>query len=441
MSELQNQSQNRASAADRGGRGVVIIGGGQAGLQAAASLRSEGFDGKVTIVAEEPGLPYQRPPLSKDYLKARPADGADGASASPLPLRGEAFFAEQQIDLRTGTAAVAVDRSAQAVSLADGAVLDYDSLVFATGARNRELPTPGIDLPGIHGLRTLEDAEQLGRALDTARNVVVVGAGFIGLEFATAALARGCQVTVLEFAPRPMGRALTPLLGDWFAGAHRALGIDLRLNEGIASFEAGDDGRVGFAVSTTGDRYPADLVVAGVGVQPNDQLATEAGLETANGIVVDAHLRTADPDIYAIGDCAAFPCVHAGGPFRLESVQNATDHARHVARVILGAEDAYAELPWFWSTQGPFRLQMANIVRAGDETVVVGDPDPAHPKFSVFCFRDGILAAVESVNMPSDHLSARKVLAAGMQITREEVLTEGFSLRAAYKERAQPAAV
>lgn len=444
MSAQKNQNQSPSAAADQDVCGVVIIGGGQAGLQAAASLRSEGFTGEVTIVAEEPGLPYQRPPLSKDYLKARLTDGADGVggtSASPLPLRGEAFFADQSITLLTGRTAVAVDRPSQTVALADGTVLGYDSLVFATGARNRELPTPGIDLPGIHGLRTLEDAELLGAALDTARNVVVVGAGFIGLEFATAALARGCRVTVLEFAPRPMGRALTPLLGDWFAGAHRDLGLDLRLNEGIASFEAGDDGRVAFAVSTTGDRYPADLVVAGVGVQPNDHLAAEAGLETANGIVVDAHLRTIDPNIYAIGDCAAFPCVHAGGPFRLESVQNATDHARHVAGVILGADAPYAELPWFWSTQGPFRLQMANIVRADDETVVVGDPDPASPTFSVFCFRDGILAAVESVNMPSDHLSARKILAAGIQITREEALSEGFSLRAAYKERTQPAAV
>ncbi|MGW9550797.1 NAD(P)/FAD-dependent oxidoreductase [Citricoccus zhacaiensis] len=412
---------------------AVIIGGGQAGLQAAASLREGGYAGPVTIVAEEPGQPYQRPPLSKDYLK-------DHSSAAPLPLRGPAFCAEQDIDLRAGSAATGVDRQSRTVTLADGTVLPYTSLILATGARNRELPTPGLELPGIHGLRTLADAEQLGAALDTARNVVVVGAGFIGLEFATAALARGSHVTVLEFAPRPMGRALTPLLGDWFADAHRQLGLDLRLNEGIAAFEAGDDGRVGFAVSTTGKRYPADLVVAGVGVQPNDQLAAEAGLETANGIVVDANLRTEDPDVYAIGDCANFPCEHAGGPFRLESVQNATDHARHVAKVILGAEVPYRELPWFWSTQGPFRLQMANIVRAQDETVVVGDPDPANPKFSVFCFRDGVLAAVESVNQPGDHLAARKILAAGIEVSREEALTEGFSLRTAYKERTRVAA-
>ncbi|MFC7401388.1 NAD(P)/FAD-dependent oxidoreductase [Citricoccus sp. GCM10030269] len=416
---------------------VVIIGGGQAGIQAADSLRSGGFGGPITIVADEPGQPYQRPPLSKDYLKgsAQKPDDDGGARPAPLPLRGPSFFTDQNITLLTATAAVSIDRASHRVRLADGTSLSYGTLILATGARNRELPTPGMELPGVHGLRTLRDAEALGAALGSARNVVVIGAGFIGLEFATAALARGCQVTVLEFAPRPMGRAVTALLGDWFAQAHRQAGVDLRVNEGIAALEPGDDGRVGFAVSTTGERYPADLVVTGVGVQPNDQLAAAAGLDVANGIVVDANLRTADPDVYAIGDCANFPCEHAGGPFRLESVQNATDQARHVARVILGADEPYRELPWFWSTQGAFRLQMANIVRPDDETIVLGDQDGA--SFSVLCFRDGILAAVESVNKPADHLSARKILAAGIQISRDEALAEGFSLRAAYKSRAE----
>jgi 3-phenylpropionate/trans-cinnamate dioxygenase ferredoxin reductase subunit len=411
--------------------GVVIIGGGQAGLQTAASLRTEGFTGDITIVADEACQPYHRPPLSKDYLQGQ-------EDAAPLPLRGPDFFAERAITLLTGRAAIAVDRDAKEVRLADGTTLDYGTLVFATGARNRALPTPGVDLPGIHGLRTLQDAETLGRALGTAQDVVVIGAGFIGLEFATAALARGCNVTVLEFAPRPMGRALSPRLGEWFAQAHRDMGIDLRLNEGIASFEAGDDGRVAVAVSTAGERYAADLVVVGVGVVPNDELAAAAGLETANGIVVDSNLRTTDPDVYAIGDCANFPCVHAGGPFRLESVQNATDHARHVAKAVLGHDEPYGDLPWFWSTQGPFRLQMANIVQPDDETILLGDLENA--KFSVACFRDGVLTAVESVNMPSDHLAARKILSAGIAIPREEVESEGFSLRAAYKKRTEPVA-
>jgi len=334
---------------------------------------------------------------------------------------------------------VDVDRRAKKVYLADDTTLDYTTLVFATGARNRRLSISGADLPGINSLRTVADAECLRDALGRARNVVVVGAGFIGLEFATAALAHGCQVTVLEFAPRPMGRALTPLLGDWFAQAHRGLGIDVRLGEGIDAFEAGDDGHLVVAVSTTGERYPADLVVVGVGVQPNDELVARSGLETANGIVVDPRLRTADPEVYAIGDCANFPSQHAGQRLRLESVQNATDQARHVARVIMGAAVPYAEVPWFWSTQGPFRLQIAGLVRSGDETVVLGDLEAG--KFSTLSFRDGRLAAVESVNMPADHLSARKILAEGIAVTREEVLQEGFSLRTAYKERSRSAAV
>lgn len=401
--------------------GVVIIGGGQAGLQVADSLRAGGYTDAVTVLAEEAGLPYQRPPLSKDYL-------AQGKEPAPLPLRGESFFADKDIDLRSGAAAVAVDRAARTVELADGGTLAYDHLVFATGAANRVLSCEGAELEGVHGLKTLGDAERLHRALGAARNVVVVGAGFIGLEFAAAARARGCGVTVLEFAARPMGRALSAEMGAWFAAAHAGLGVALRLGEGIERFDAGPDGRVAAAVSTAGTRYPADLVVVGIGVVPNDALAAAAGLETANGIVVDGALRTADPAALAVGDCASFPSAHAGARTRLESVQNATDQGRHAARTILGAAAPYAELPWFWSTQGPFRLQIAGLSAPGDPTVRNGDP--AGGKFSVLCFRDGRLAAVESVNSPADHMAARKLIAAGAGPTPEEAAADGFSLKA-----------
>lgn len=400
---------------------VVIIGGGQAGLQAADTLRTEGYGGKIDVIAEESCLPYQRPPLSKDYL-------APGKEAAPLPLRGASFFAEKNITLHEGLQALAVDRVERKVKLTDGS-LDYDHLVFATGARNRILDCPGASLPGIHGLKTLADAEGLHAALPAARNIVIIGAGFIGLEFAAAALAHGCNVTVLEFAPRPMGRALTPVMSDWFASTHRTQGINLRLGEGIDRFETGADGRVGAAVSTTGASYPADLVLVGIGVQPNDTLASEAGLEISNGIVVDETLRTADPAVLAIGDCASFPSAHAQARLRLESVQNATDQARHAARIILGAESPYTALPWFWSTQGPYRLQMAGLARPDDDMLVLGDQTAA--KFSVLCFRDGVLAAVESVNMAADHMAARRLLAAGAGITRVQAETEGFTLKAA----------
>jgi len=403
---------------------VVIIGAGQAGLQLADSLRIEGYDGKIDVIAEESGLPYQRPPLSKDYL-------SPGKEAAPLPLRGPSFFLDKHITLHAGVRALAVDRTEHTVKTTEG-VVGYDHLVFATGARNRMLNCPGALLPGIHGLKTLSDAEALNLALPSARNIVIIGAGFIGLEFAAAALAHGCNVTVLEFAPRPMGRALTPVMSEWFAAALRSRGINLRLDEGIERFEPGTDGRVAAAISTSGASYPADLVLVGIGVQPNDTLARDSGIETSNGIVVDETLRTADPAILAIGDCANFPSAHSLGNLRLESVQNATDQGRHAARTILGTESPYNALPWFWSTQGPYKLQMAGIPQPNDDILILGDQSEA--KFSVLCFRQGILAAVESVNNAADHMAARKLLSAGTAITRTVVESEGFTLKAATRE-------
>ncbi|WP_372698823.1 NAD(P)/FAD-dependent oxidoreductase [Arthrobacter sp. JSM 101049] len=413
--------------------GTVIIGGGQAGLQVADSLRAGGYTAPVTIIADEAGAPYQRPPLSKDFL-------LPGKDATPLPLRGPDFLADHDITLRAGAPATAIDRAAHTVALADGSTIAYEHLVLATGARNRSLSCPGADLPGIHGLKTLHDAEALHRALPGARDVVVVGAGFIGLEFAAAARAHGARVTVLEFAPRPMGRALSPLMGDWFAASHAAQGVELHLGEGIGSFTAGDDGRVAAAVSTAGTSYPADLVVVGIGVVPHDALAAEAGLEVGNGIVVDGALRTSDPSILAVGDCANFPNPHAGTRTRLESVQNATDQGRHAAATILGTVADYTALPWFWSTQGPVRLQIAGLTAPGDETTVLGDP--ADGRFSVLCHREGQLAAVESVNSPADHMAARKLIAAGAGPDPAEASTPGFSLKAYAKAALRvPAAV
>ncbi len=417
---------------------IVIVGNGQAGIQLVDSLRKEGYTGPITLLGEEPHHPYQRPPLSKDYLAA-------GKDPVPLPLRPEKFFTTNDVDARLGVHVTSIDRAARTVALDDGTTLAYSKLVLATGAANRELAVPGADLAGIHGLRTLTDAQALHARLDAVRSVVVIGAGFIGLEFAAAARARGLDVTVLEFADRPMGRALTPVMSGFFAEAHQRLGVTLRLGEGIASFD-GDDGHVTAAVSTTGQRYPADLVLVGVGVTPRTELAAAAGLEVENGIVVDGSLRTSDPDIYALGDCASFPNAHAGTRTRLESVQNATDQARHAAapRSIGSAEPGsggesggYADLPWFWSNQGPLRLQIAGLVAPGDQTVLRGNP--AEEKFSVFCFRDGTLAAVESVNQPADHMAARRLLAAGRSLTPEQAADPDFDLKTYSKQ--QPAKV
>jgi 3-phenylpropionate/trans-cinnamate dioxygenase ferredoxin reductase component len=389
---------------------VVVVGAGHAGVQVADSLRTRGFRGDITVLGEETSLPYQRPPLSKDYL-------AGGATPAPLPLRGERFFAENRIALRTGVQAIAVDRARRAVSLDDGQVLTYTALVLATGARTRPLPVSGGELAGVHELRTLTDAENLRRALTAARSVVVVGAGFIGLEFAAAARKRGVDVTVLEAADRPMGRALSPVMSDHFIGAHRHMGTDLRLGESLAAL-TGRDGSVAAAVGASGTEYAADLVLFGVGVLPHDDLARTAGLAVDNGIVVDEHLRTADTAVYAVGDCTRG---------RLESVQNATDQARHVAEMILGGSSAYSALPWFWSNQGPLRLQIAGVGRPGDTTIVCGDVTGG--RFSILCFRDGRLRAVESLNRPADHIAARRLLAAGHGPTPEQAADPTFSLK------------
>jgi 3-phenylpropionate/trans-cinnamate dioxygenase ferredoxin reductase subunit len=398
---------------------VVVIGAGHAGVLVADALRAGGHDGPLTLVGAEPVLPYQRPPLSKEHL-------APGGTSVPLPLRAERFFADQRIALRTGVTATALDRAARTVLLDDGGALPYDVLVLATGAANRMPVVPGADLAGVHALRTLADAAALRAGLSRARSVLVVGAGFVGLEVAAAARAHGMGVTVLEAADRPLTRVLSGETADHVAEVHRRAGTDLRLGEAVAAF-TGRRGRVTGAVSSAGTEYRADLVLVGTGVVPRTALAAAAGLPVADGIVVDESLRTPDPAIYAVGDCASHPSVHTGTRTRLESVQNATDQGRHVAAAILGDARPYTEVPWFWSHQGALKLQIAGVRLPGDESVLCGDP--ATGRFSVCCFRDGRLAVVESVNRPADHIAARRLLAAGRSPDPARVGDPEFSLK------------
>lgn len=396
---------------------TVIIGAGQAGLQAASSLRERGYPGAITVVGDEIDLPYQRPPLSKDFL-------ADGPDPDPLPLRAERFFEKTDVDLRRGARAVSIDRPGAVVVLDTGERLGYSTLVLATGAANRRLEVPGSDLSGVHDLRTLTDAQVLRGELGDARSVAVVGAGFIGLEFAAAARKRGLSVMVLEVGNRPLARALSPAMADHIAEAHRGMGTDLRLAEGLQSFR-GEHGALTTVVGASGREYPADLVLVGIGVRPRDELAHAAGLDVDNGIVVDHCLRTNDPSIFAVGDCAVFPT--PDGPRRLESVQNATDQGRHVALAILGVTAPYDEVPWFWSNQGSLRLQIAGISSPADDTVLSGDVEAG--MFSVLCFRADRLVAVESLGKPADHMAARRLLAAGESPTQAEASEPGFSLK------------
>lgn len=400
---------------------VLVVGSGQSGFQAVASLRDRGFAGRVVLIGDEPGVPYQRPPLSKAYL-------AGTAGIEQLHLRGEDFFAEKDIELVAGRVA-AIDRPASRARLEDGTELAYDHLVLATGSRNRTLPVPGADLPGVLTLRTRDDADRLRASLSDAENVVVVGGGFIGLEFASHA---GRPVTIVEAQDRLLNRVATPEISAFFAALHREAGHTVLLGQSVSALHG--DSRVREVELSDGTRLPADLVVVAVGVVPETALAAEAGLPVDNGVVVDAHLRTADERIFAIGDCASFPCVQAGAATRLESVQNAVDQARCVAAAITGTPEPYASLPWFWTDQAGAKLQIAGILSGADKTVVTGDR--AAGKFSVLSFRDGVLIAVESVNRPADHIAARRLFAADPKPAYADLEASAFDLKAHLKSRA-----
>ncbi|MPZ55634.1 MAG: pyridine nucleotide-disulfide oxidoreductase [Rhizobiales bacterium] len=402
---------------------VIIVGAGQAGFQVAASLRAKAFDGAVTIVGEEAAPPYQRPPLSKGYIKGE-------ASETSVLLRPAEFYATHKIDLRVDTRVTAIDRAHAQVTLADGATLPYDSLVLATGARVRKLPVPGADLAGVVYVRTLPDAVTLKRLIAAANNVVVIGGGFIGLECAAVAATLGRKTTVLEAADRLMARVVSPVLSAYYLGLHRGHGVDVRLGVTVTDV-LGTDGKVSGVPCGNGTVVPADLVVVGIGVIPNDELAKAAGLACERGIVADTLLRTADPNIYAIGDCAAFPHPMTPGLARLESVQNAVDQGKAVADAILGEARPYTAVPWFWSDQYDAKLQIVGICQDYDEPVTLGDT--AEGRFSVLYFTDGGLIGIDSVNKAGDHMAGRKLLAAGKTVTLAQAREAGFDLRAAAK--------
>ena len=406
---------------------VVIVGAGHAGLQLAASLRQGGFDGAIMLLGDEAVLPYQRPPLSKDYL-----DGKIGLDL--LLMRPEAFYRDHRIDYLPGTRAVEIDRAGRQLHLASGETLGYDHLVLATGARNRIPPLPGIELDGVCYLRNLAETDELRQRLAAAEHIAVIGAGFIGLEFAAVARSKGKPVRILELTDRVMGRVVCPVTSEFFAAAHRQNGVEFSFGAQavrIAGRTTGPfGGRVDHVELASGERLQADLVLVSIGVVPNGELAAAAGLAVQNGIVVDAQLLTADPAISAIGDCCAYPSVHADGNMtRLEAVQNAADHARCVADRILGKAHPYTALPWFWSEQGPLRLQIAGLTAGHDHTVLRGSVESG--EFSVFCYRDGTLLGVESVNRPADHAHARRLFSAGRQVTPEQAADDSFDLRAA----------
>jgi 3-phenylpropionate/trans-cinnamate dioxygenase ferredoxin reductase subunit len=399
---------------------AAIVGTGQAGFQAAASLRQEGYAGRIVMIGDEPVPPYQRPPLSKSYL-------ARESALDELWLRPETFYTQHQIEVLAGESVTAIDRTERRLQLASGGKLAWDHLVLATGARFRPLAVPGAELDGVLPLRTLADTDILRERLDQAREVVVIGAGFIGLEFASVAIARGAAVHIIEVTQYPMGRVVSATISRFFTDAHRRWGARVSLGTGVTRI-LGATGRVTGVETSDGRHLPADLVLICIGVIPNAELAREAELAVDNGIVVDQHLATADPAILAIGDCANFPTPFAPGRVRLESVQNAVDQGRCAAAYIAGKPTPYDKVPWFWSDQGDLKLQIAGITAGHDNTVLRGDPNSGH--FSVFCYRDGRLIGVESVNQTADHVVARRLLTGDPKLTPEQAGDESYDLRA-----------
>jgi 3-phenylpropionate/trans-cinnamate dioxygenase ferredoxin reductase subunit len=399
---------------------VLIVGAGHAGFQVAASLRQHGYADRICLINDEAHLPYQRPPLSKAYLKG------EGRPDS-LMFRPDKFYRDQNVEL-VGDRAAFIDRAARRLLLTSGSFLDYGHLVLATGARNRLIDLPNANLADVRYLRILDESEALRLRIGTAKHVVVIGAGFIGLEFAATARIKGLEVDVVELAPRVMARAVTAEISDYFQVRHTAAGIRIHLGVQATAIESDGDQVAGVSLSD-GRHIPADLVVVGVGVLPNVELAAEAGLPVASGIIVNEQLLTEDPNISAIGDCALFASPRFGGSLRLESVQNATDHARCVAARLTGDARTYDGLPWFWSDQGDDKLQIAGLTTGYDRVVVRGDREAR--SFSAFCYKSGRLVGIESVNRAADHVFGRKALGMNRSIEPEQAADLSFDLKAA----------
>ncbi|HWE05703.1 MAG TPA: FAD-dependent oxidoreductase [Rhizomicrobium sp.] len=399
--------------------GVVIIGGGQAGVEAASALRALGYAEPVSLISDEPEPPYQRPPLSKEYLLGK-------IDAARLPLRAESFYTKHRIDLLLSQRVVDIGVAMKRVKLASGAVIPYDFAILATGARNRILTGSGAGR--VLYLRTKSDSDAVRQRLAEVESVAVIGGGFIGLEVAAAARSLGKRVIVLEAAPRLMSRAASPLISDFFRDMHRAEGVEVLLGAAISEIER-DAVRL-----ADGTSVPAQAIFAGIGVTPNVEQARDAELAVDGGISVDACLRTSDPNIFAIGDCAEFPNPFLDGGasarIRLESVQNAVDQARYVARCIAnggGSPEPFSEIPWFWTDQFDVRFQMAGLCARHDQIVVRGATESR--KFSAFYFRQGRLVSADSVNRFGDHIAVRKILRARASLTQEQAADESFDLK------------
>jgi 3-phenylpropionate/trans-cinnamate dioxygenase ferredoxin reductase component len=387
---------------------IVIIGAGQAGAQAVATLRAEGFAGAITMIGDEAYAPYQRPPLSKTYLMGT-------MDRDRLFLKPDAFYTEAKCELMLGVTVTSIDRAAKSVALSDGRALSYDKLLIATGTSVRKIKVPGVELPGIHYLRSIADVDDLRPAFESAKNLVIVGAGYIGLEVAAVARKYDLNVTVLEAMDRVMARSASKPVSEFYERIHREAGVTFHLNTGVEGFEGTDKLA---AVRAAGKTFTADIALVGIGVIPNCEIAQTAGLKCGDGVYVDKTCTTEDPAIFAAGDCTRHHGRN-GDLIRLESVQNAIDQAKHAALAMVGKPTPYGEVPWFWSDQYDLKLQIAGLAKPGDQTVLRGDPGLR--KFAVFHLRGGAVAAVEAVNAAPEYLIGRKLIADAATVAPERL--------------------
>ncbi len=379
---------------------IVIAGAGHGAGQVVASLKQHKFDGRIVLIGDEPHLPYQRPPLSKKFL-------AGELPPERLYFKPGSFYDDPDIEVLLDTRVANIDRNARTVTTDGDREIEYDKLVLALGSRVRSIQVEGAGLPGIHYLRSIADVDAIRKDMSGGKNVVIVGAGYIGLEVAAVCCQHGLQVAVLEMEDRVMSRVVSPHVSDYYQLRHTERGVRLMLSTGLAGFEGRR--RVRQVLTTDGQKLPADFVVVGVGILPNMELAAEAGLDVADGIVVDDRCQTSDPDIYAIGDCTFHPNGIYDRQLRLESVHNALEQAKTAAGNICGVESHYCQVPWFWSDQYDIKLQIAGLSEGYDDVVLRGDPSGG--SFACFYLSDGVLIAVDAINSPREFMQSKKLIA------------------------------
>lgn len=399
-------------------RDVVIVGAGHAGAELACALRKRGFAGSILLTSDEPVAPYERPPLSKAYLLGK-------IEIKRLLIREQDFWEAENIELALGCSVTEVDAKGSTLRLSDGGTVSYDWCVLATGGKVRRLSGAGAQLPGIHYLRTLADVHNISSALEKAEHLVIIGAGFIGLEVAAAARELGKHVTIVEAQGRVLARVTSPIVSAFYEKMHRRHGVEFELGHCVTAIEG--DGHVDAVVLDNGKRLPADLIVAGIGIDAETSLAEVAGLQCNAGVLVDEACRTSVRNILAIGDCSRHPNDFAGGLWRLESVQHANDSASGAADTIMGSPGIYREVPTFWSEQYDLRLQTAGLTKDADEIVIRGDRDEG--PLSVVYLQQGRIVAVDAINAPKDFMAARALIRNGVSPDRERLADVTVALK------------